>query len=355
MTIPGNQRDNRDADREVPIELWGRRLSDAIRAAIGAGDLGGALQLARTGDGLTRSLDTEYTLMLRGLGITVRVILDELPGPDPQTARRGPGDLVRQFRQDLTSVAARVFDAAPPPFDAAPAGYPEAKRSCSAALDWVERTFDRDQRRTARAIETALERGDTATALTLLARKETGQFVPLHDRIIQFMAESFAWVHQSAGPAALSAFHLRVAGGQRAGFDKWESMTARELAKSFTFLLKQHMGQVSVYEEHDRFVIDQSLCGSGGRLLAAGAYAGERGLPYVPTRVTPDAGTVSQLPVYCSHCPMWNTFAPINWYGHPHLVFAAPARPDGACTIHLPKRSAFLGGQASVVRNREPR
>lgn len=42
-----------------PGEAWGRRLSDRIRAALDAGDLGGARRLARDGDGLARSLERE--------------------------------------------------------------------------------------------------------------------------------------------------------------------------------------------------------------------------------------------------------------------------------------------------------
>src|SRR3990170_8108802 len=54
---------------------WGRRLSDAIRAALDAGDLGTARRLALEGDGQARSLAKEYALMYRGLGITIRVLL----------------------------------------------------------------------------------------------------------------------------------------------------------------------------------------------------------------------------------------------------------------------------------------
>jgi hypothetical protein len=48
---------------------WGRRLSDAIREALDAGDLASARRLALDGDGQARSLEKKYALMYRGLGI----------------------------------------------------------------------------------------------------------------------------------------------------------------------------------------------------------------------------------------------------------------------------------------------
>src|SRR3972149_1080628 len=45
---------------------WGRRLSDRLRAALDAGDLGTARRLALEGDGQARSLEKEYVLMYRG-------------------------------------------------------------------------------------------------------------------------------------------------------------------------------------------------------------------------------------------------------------------------------------------------
>jgi hypothetical protein len=44
------------------------------------------------------------------------------------------------------------------------------------------------------------------------------------------------------------------------------------------------------------------------------------------------------LPVYCTHCPVWNAVAPIEWFGRPHWVFDRPSRPDGSCTLHIYKR-----------------
>jgi hypothetical protein len=153
------------------------------------------------------------------------------------------------------------------------------------------------------------------------------------------MAEVFGWVLERFGPDGLLRFHRASAEGQRAGFEKWERMGPAEFARASAFLLKQHMGNVEVREDDEKFTIEQAPCGSGGRLRLAGVYAGPAALPLVEERGPLTAGQAS-LPVYCSHCPVWNGLAPLEWFGRPHWVFDRPARPDGSCTLHIYKRRA---------------
>ncbi len=83
---------------------WGRRLSDAIREALDAGDLASARRLALEGDGQARSLEKEYALMDRGLAITLRVLLNivgQMPVGDEC------GALLRRFREDMTASTTR--------------------------------------------------------------------------------------------------------------------------------------------------------------------------------------------------------------------------------------------------------
>jgi hypothetical protein len=328
---------------------WGRRLSDAVRAAIERGDLAAARRLALEGDGEARSLDKEYALMYRGLGITLRVIVGLLA----ETVGRAGGDadraaataLLRRFRREMADLAAGAYRApqARPAVEelgrlAGPAGGPheEAERTAG-FLRAGEALFAREQARLAAEAVRALEAGDGARARTLVDDKERGQYLPLHDRIIRFMAESFGLVLRRFGPDELLRFHLATAGGQRAGFDKWEGMGAEEFARAAAFLLRQHMGEVEVREDDEKFTIEQAPCGSGGRLRLLGAYEGPGALPMVagPGALTLDAPS---MPVYCSHCPVWNGLAPVRWYGRPHWVFDRPARADGACTLHIYKR-----------------
>jgi hypothetical protein len=327
----------------VPVQEWGRRLSDTLRAALGSGDLAGARRLALEGDGQARSLAKEYSLMYRGLGITLRVLLPLL---DETTRRRdAPGAaaaasagaaLVHRFREDLAGLMQRAWG------DAAPPGEPRGtldEESARAALELEvgEARFEREQARLADEIVRAIEAGDVAQARALVDTKELGQYVPIHDRLIRFMAESFGWVLRWFGPDELLRVHRATAEGQRPGFEKWERMSAAEFARASVFLLKQHMGQVAVREDDEKFTIEQAPCGSGGRLQLGGAYAGPDALPFVEERGPLTLGQ-RRFPVYCSHCPIWNGVAPVEWFGRPHWVFDEPARPDGGCTVHIYKR-----------------
>jgi hypothetical protein len=59
--------------------------------------------------------------------------------------------------------------------------------------------------------------------------------------------------------------------------------------------------------------------------------------------------------VYCSHCPIWNGTATLEWFGRPHWVFERPSRADGSCTVHIYKRrdGAPEAYARTVARSRE--
>jgi hypothetical protein len=320
---------------------WGVRLSDRIRAAVTAGRWAEAERLCLEGDGQARSLAKEYALMYKGLGITLRVLLDlahEAFGRAPSaSAARALLDVLRRFQRDLGRLMETAYGEAPDirdePADSDLAVSLAATRSLLAE---GEAQFDRSQGALAKAVVDALHARDAGRALELLQRKERDQYVTIHDRFIRFMAEMFGWVLAAYGPEALYRYQRGAAEGQRRGFEGWERMEPAAFAQATAFLLKQHMGEVTVREDPTRFTIVQTPCGSGGRLRITGAYAGPDALPFVedPGPLTHGQG---RFPVYCSHCPVWNGVAPMEWFGHPHWVFENPARADGSCTLHVYK------------------
>lgn len=346
----------------VPMSEWGRRLSYAIREALDRGDLVSARRLAVEGDGQARSLEKEYTLMYKGLGITIRVLLGQLRdlpsrGDLLTLLARFTGDMAALMTQAYrTPEGQRAVQAIRPIAAASPGeGIEAALDRTGRFVSAAEEIFAREQSRLAAEAVRALEAGEAARARACVDEKEQRQYVPLHDRLILFMAQVFGHVLAELGPAGLQRFHLGTAEGQRQGFEGWERMSAPEFAQATAFLLKQHMGRVEVTEDEEKFTCEQGLCGSGGRLQIAGAYRGPDALPFVPGPAGVTAGE-ARLPVYCSHCPVWNGVAPIAWFGRPHWVFDRPARPDGSCTLHIYKRrdgapAAYarrlgLGGQA---------
>jgi hypothetical protein len=278
--------------------------------------------------------------MVRGLGITIRVLLDLLPSVVERAAARGHAgaagrlrQLLVRFRGDLVKLVTAERAAA--------AGTPDSLtgdiEATLGVLDERADAFLAQQAGLAAHALAALDAGDVARARALVDEKEQGRYLPLHDRLVRFMAEVFGFVLAEGGPDALLRFHRATAEGQRRGFEKWEGLSAEEFARTSAFLLKQHMGTVAVHEDDEKFTIEQTPCGSGGRLRAGGAYEGPGALPMVQS---PGALTLGEerFPVYCSHCPIWNGLATIEWFGRPHWVFDRPSRPDGSCTLHIYKR-----------------
>ena len=320
---------------DVPPQDWGRRLTDAIRDALCASDLAGARRLALEGDGQARGLAKEYTLMFRGLAMTVRVLLRQVSGESRGGAEGSAVSLVRTFRVDFGACLDEVLDTEPPTPPAREMPDDEIEATC-VLLDQAQARFARAHEAAAQAFITALDRGEIDRAVTILDRKESRQYVALHDRLVIFMARVFEWVLELRGEGGLLEFHLATAEAMRAGFAKWEALSPQEFAWTTAFLLKQHMGEVAVEETAERFTFRQRLCGSGGRLRTSGAYEGVGSLPFV---VSPGPLTLGlpRLPVYCTHCPAWNGVAPLRWFGRPQWVFEKPAQPDGSCTMHIYK------------------
>jgi hypothetical protein len=243
--------------------------------------------------------------MYRGLGITARVLLRLLA----DTASAEVAGLARRFRLDMARLMA-LTDSDEPATANLGDGLDEELRRAARCLEAGEERFDQEQARLADEVVLAIETGDVGRAHACLDLKEGGHYVPRHDRLIRFMAECFGWVLRRSGPAALLDLHVATAEGQRRGFE-------------------------------------QSRCGSGGALVLRGAYAGPEALPYVEGPGPLTAGE-PRLPVYCSHCPIWNGVAPLRWFGRPHWVFERPSRPDGSCTLHIYKRRD--GAPATYIR-----
>jgi len=329
---------------------WGRRLSDRIRAALDAGDLAGARRLALEGDGQARSLEKEYALMVKGLGITIRILLDLLgetvarrAASDREPAGEALAKLLRRFRDEMAALLRRAWGTSVEV--PGPSGGGDIRGELASTghlLTEAERLFSREQALRANEVVGAIDARETQRARALIDRKEREEYLPLHDRLIRFMAEVFGYVLMQFGPEELYRFHRATAEGQRRGFEQWERLSAADFARATLFLLKQHMGEIEVREDGEKFTIVGTPCGSGGRLRLAGAYAGPQALPFVEGPGPLTAGQ-ERLPVYCTHCPIWNDVAPREWFGRPQWVLENASRPDGSCTLHIYKRRDAAG------------
>lgn len=318
---------------KLPVDQWSTSLSDRMVEAIEADDLSLAVDLARHGDGRARNLATEYQLMFRGLGMTMRLLASELaqrPGISEGELR----ELWEPFFGRFARRGRRAWPNAGEPPGLTDSGF-AAAADVATFLSWAERSFKADQATRAARICERIEAADCNAALDQLGAKTSDSYRPMHDLLIDQVGEVLGSVARREGSAGLENVLLGVAESQRVGVDAWEEGGTRGVAEAFAHLLVQHLSNFDVIETTEGFIIDQRFCGSGGRLIRDGAYEGPSALPVItgPSDIT---GQQPQLPAYCAHCPAWNTIAPQRWYGHPHVVLDDPARADGSCRLLIP-------------------
>ena len=204
-------------------------------------------------------------------------------------------------------------------------------------LAYNEAVFRREQAKITEEIQQAIRARDAQRALELLDRKHR-QHLQIHDAQLAFKATSYAWAYDQFGDQALEDCHRHVASAHRAAFDQWEALPKEEFARITASLFALHSeGRVSVTEDPEKFTFTLNACGSGGVMLRKGLLDGPA--PTYPRVMMAQAQTFGReaFSSYCSHCAVWNSILPIEWYGHPHWVHSPPARNEDPCVFHIYK------------------
>ncbi len=229
----------------------------------------------------------------------------------------------------------------------------EARRACAAlakeyvlvhkglrkvleyALEYIEQAFRVEQAALATCIASAVEAGDFERARALLAERDR-QHQLIHDQFIAIKAGFYSYIGKVFGDQRLEEILRHTGERQHAGFERWERMPVEDFVRASAHLLKTHMSNVSVTEDDEKFTITQDPCGSGGRLMRAGAYDGADGHYRVGNAQAMTFGK-PDFPSYCSHCAVWNNIQCIEWFGHPQWCIDHPATPTDPCRIHIYK------------------
>lgn len=206
-------------------------------------------------------------------------------------------------------------------------------------MEYIERIFRVEQAAMAARIASAVEAGQHEQARALLAERER-QHELIYEQFIETMTRFESYVGRVYGDDRLEGLLRHCGDRRRQGFEKCESMLAEDFVRTSAHLLKTHMGNVTVTEDDEKFTITQDPCGSGGRLMREGTYAGPNAVYSIST---PQAMTFGKadFPSYCAHCAVWNNIQCIEWYGHPQWAIDHPTTPAEPCRIHIyksPKR-----------------
>lgn len=201
----------------------------------------------------------------------------------------------------------------------------------------------------------AIDAGDGAQAKVLIDRAVT-QWASLKDYSINWITSLLTFVAEELGEDAVERA-LRKTGDEfvrprRTTGTEWGSLPAAQRAKVIARAMVANMGKVEVSEDDDKIVL-AFQCGTGGKLIDDGRYAGDH--PYWTLR-EPGGRTFSrdELPVYCAHCSMNNEIQPVEWGSSPTSIEFPPEHPGEPCIHHVYKDVAATPAEAYVRIGKTP-
>ena len=157
-------------------------------------------------------------------------------------------------------------------------------------------------RRTVDRLTDAIDAGDTQTAKKL-AQRMYNEFLSMHDLYRNWITATLSEVGRRYGDDALDEI---MVDGVAAW---WKPIVAKlpkepealpQKIKMFVSGLHGHLQPLEIHEDDDKVEIKLCPCGSGGRLISEGKYAGKDAFLSIdkPQRMTYGR---SDYPVYCAH------------------------------------------------------
>lgn len=198
-------------------------------------------------------------------------------------------------------------------------------------------------------LKKAMEQGNQELALAL-ADYSFEEWKFLHDVYCDWAFADLAWVAKSYGeeevPKILRHAREVLKHGQ---YSQWKGITLEDKVKAYAEGQRSHrsgpgeVGDIGVWEEKDRYVLELDPCGSGGR-MTRGPLDGS-GSRLVPpyslgktTRAYPWSWSKVGIPYYCVHCCVWNEIVPIEESGYPVRVTEFPVEdPSKPCHWYVYK------------------
>jgi hypothetical protein len=167
------------------------------------------------------------------------------------------------------------------------------------------------------------------------AERMFNEFQSMHQLYRRWVTATLTFILERHGTAELQE-------AMDAGVDAWWTPNLRKLVEGtddpaqairwFASGLRGHLVGLEVEEDDDRVVIRMAPCGSGGRLIAEGAYEGEDAFASLDASPELTYG-LSDCPIYCAHQPVMERLA-IERYGAPFVVI----EPASYCTTEATGR-----------------
>jgi hypothetical protein len=106
---------------------------------------------------------------------------------------------------------------------------------------------------------------------------------------------------------------------------------------------REERGNLKIWEEADRYVVESDPCGAGGRMaIGPNDGSGSRIKPPfnlgTTTKPYPWSWSKKGVPYYCLHCCLWQEIIPIEKQGYPARIAECPAPNfDKPCRFYFYK------------------
>jgi hypothetical protein len=182
--------------------------------------------------------------------------------------------------------------------------------------------------RTVDRLTAAIEAGDKEQAKRI-AQRMYNEFRSMHDLYRDWTTATLSFIGRRFGDNILAeAMTEGVKAWWLPNLDKFPPgpEALRQRIKMFVAGLHGHLQPLHIVEDDDKVVIQMQPCGSGGRLILEGKYAGPNAFLTLDTPQTLTYGR-RDFPVYCAHEPPMELLD-IAAHGAPFVV-VEPAKELG--------------------------
>jgi hypothetical protein len=189
----------------------------------------------------------------------------------------------------------------------------------------------------------ALEAGDTGQALKLF---EYGLFElrHVHDVIVQTTGEWLEYIVNNLGEAHVPKVWGAQIPNMTQIFLELSKVEPKEKIYRFAETFRGHsggptgLGEMTITEENDRFVIMHDPCGSGGKLRRRGIYG-------LTQKAYQWSWNKTGVPYYCTHCCLFWELTGIDICGYPLRIHENIDKPLEPCIQYIYKRPELIPEQ----------
>lgn len=206
-------------------------------------------------------------------------------------------------------------------------------------------------------IKEAIQEGRTAEALDLVDYLSIeSKFI--HDVYCDWVYHHMDYIAEKWGEEEM--YQVLWNAGllfRKSAIEAMPSVPVEERVQAHAEIMRAHrcgpgeMGNITVVEEKDRYVMSFDPCGSGGRMRRVGELDG------IPPRTGPpfNFGRTKKayhwswgkvgVPYYCVHCCVWSEILPVELIGYPVRVCEYSDNPQDPCAWIFYKKAELIPEQ----------